>query len=85
MAEITKKNKTGMLKRLKFKIIFPSVRERKSHENREIKTKNKSRACLLKSKTFAVPGKKNKGNKKTNKYILNFVILFKVFSISFNE
>jgi len=65
--KITKKNMTGMLKRLKLKLIFPSIRALKSQLNKEMKTKNKSRACLLKSKISAVQGKKKIGTRKTNK------------------
>ncbi|NCQ56130.1 hypothetical protein GW797_07900 [Candidatus Parcubacteria bacterium] len=65
--KVTKKMMIGKFKELKFKLIFPSSRALKSQQNRETKTKNKSRACLLKSKTFAVQGKKKIGRINTNK------------------
>ena len=68
-----------MLKRFKFKLIFPSIKDFKSQQKRETKTKNKSRTCLLKSKTFAVQGKKKIGIKKTKKYIDAFVIFSNIF------
>ena len=41
---------------------------------RDIETKNNKRACLLKSRTLEVIGKKNIGNKKINAYRLYFEI-----------